>query len=147
MVEKLPGVSVKIFFKNFLILVFCFSGQAIALELSDSAQIQICNSISDVGLDRIQREALQGNSAAQFDLGRAYYAGCGVEKNARKAFEWFQKAADQAHLAGMSSVGFMYYNGWGVIRDRKKGCSTWYKAAELGSIDAIDAYNRNCNPD
>ena len=42
-----------------------------------------------------QKQAKKGNAAAQFNLGICYEQGRGVEKDTKKAFEWYKKSAEQ----------------------------------------------------
>ena len=44
-----------------------------------------------------QKAAAQGHAAAQFNLGRMYEYGLGVDKDPAQALAWYQKAADQGH--------------------------------------------------
>ena len=39
----------------------------------------------------------QGNAQAQYNLGTLYQNGQGIEKNDKKAFEWYRKAASNGH--------------------------------------------------
>ncbi|WP_198022325.1 tetratricopeptide repeat protein [Candidatus Odyssella acanthamoebae] len=45
----------------------------------------------------LQKAAEQGHAGAQSNLGGMYYKGEGVEKNAEKAVEWYQKAAEKGN--------------------------------------------------
>ena len=44
--------------------------------------------------EAIKRKAEQGDEVAQFNLGRLYYLGEGVEKDLKEAMKWFRKAAE-----------------------------------------------------
>jgi hypothetical protein len=54
-----------------------------------------------------QRAAEQGYANAQFNLGLMYDNGHGVQKDDRKAVEWFQKAADQGNAPAQFNLGRM----------------------------------------
>ena len=41
------------------------------------------------------KAAEQGHAVAQFNLGKCYYDGEGVEQDMQKAVEWYTKAAEQ----------------------------------------------------
>lgn len=45
----------------------------------------------------LTKAALQGNAPAQYNLGRMYQWGKGVEKDLQQARFWFQKAIDNGH--------------------------------------------------
>ncbi|MDR0909635.1 MAG: tetratricopeptide repeat protein [Spirochaetaceae bacterium] len=87
-----------------------------------------------------------GNAEAQYNLGRCYQLGRGVERDRTKAFEWCLKAANQGYADAQYYVGFYYRRGWGVEQDAAKGESWNDKAAAQGnklalSFQANKAYN------
>ena len=49
------------------------------------------------GVEWLTKAALQGNAPAQYNLGRMYQWGKGVEKDLQQARFWFQKAIDNGH--------------------------------------------------
>ena len=49
------------------------------------------------GAEWLTKAALQGNAPAQYNLGRMYQWGKGVEKDLQQARFWFQKAIDNGH--------------------------------------------------
>ena len=71
----------------------------------------------------------------QFNLGRCYDDGIGVEKNHSKAVEWFAKAAEQGHSSGQYMLGLSCYFGDGIKKDYKKAFEWFAKAAEQGNPD------------
>jgi TPR repeat protein len=73
---------------------------------------------------------------AQFNLGVMYYNGSGMEKDKRKAFEWFEKAADQGHPKAQYNLGVMYETGQVVIQDYHQAFKWLQKAANQGHADA-----------
>lgn len=55
-----------------------------------------------------KKRAEQGSAVAQFDLGKRYLAGDGLEQNLREARKWFEAAAKQGHAgapARLDEVG------------------------------------------
>jgi len=58
-----------------------------------------------------------------------YDHGQGVEKDKKKAFEWFKKAAQQNHAIAQRILGVMYDHGQGVEQDKKKAFEWFEKAA------------------
>ena len=44
-----------------------------------------------------RKAAEQGNDDAQYELGRAYYYGNGVEEDDAEAVKWYKKAAEQGN--------------------------------------------------
>src|SRR2546426_2118928 len=68
-------------------------------------------------LAQLQKEADSGDAVAQYDLGRMYYKGDGVPKDAAKAAEWHQKAAAQGDAVAQELLALMYNEGKGVPND------------------------------
>ena len=56
----------------------------------------------------------------QYELGRRYIEGDGVDQDLDAAIEWFRKAADQGHPAAEANLGHAYSagQGWRGIRSR-----------------------------
>ena len=87
-------------------------------------------------LEKLQKEAAQGDDKAQTKLGKLYSQGVGVQKNATKAFEWTQKAAIQGNADAQFKLGMMYLQGNGVSKDFDKAAEWWKKAVAQGQPDA-----------
>jgi len=78
-------------------------------------------------------EAEDGHAQKQFELGRAYLAGEGLEKNPAKALELMKKAADQNHPDALGGVGYFYSSGLVVEKDEAKARGFFERGAKLGS--------------
>jgi TPR repeat protein len=65
-----------------------------------------------------------------------YYFGEGTEKNMKKAFEYYEKAANQGHAIAEFNLGVMYEHGEGTAKDMKKAFKYYEKAANQGHADA-----------
>jgi hypothetical protein len=52
--------------------------------------------------------AEQGDSNAQYCLGRMYRYGHGVKKNAKEAFKWFKLAAEQGDTTAQSYLAMVH---------------------------------------
>jgi TPR repeat protein len=72
----------------------------------------------------------------QYDLGRLYERGRGVEKNIAEAIKLFQQAVSQSHLPAMARLGLMYRDGKGVKRN-------YAKSFELFAQSAAKKYNNS----
>jgi hypothetical protein len=72
--------------------------------------------------------AEQGDSDAQYNLGRMYDHGKGVLQNYTTAIKWYSAAAEQGNADANFEMGRMYHNGKGVSKDYI-AASKWYKAA------------------
>jgi TPR repeat protein len=110
------------------------------------------------------REATNGNSEAQFDVGTMYQNGRGVQADRSKAIEWFEKAAAQGESKSISrlklmqanatrfektaseagkgdrdslyDIGNMYMEGVGTHIDYSKAITSFEQSAGLGHIKA-----------
>ena len=75
----------------------------------------------------------------QVALGERYLNGNVVDKNEKKAFELFEKAANQNSDIGMLKLAECYKKGVGVIQDNAKAFSLYEKSANMGNTDAMIA--------
>ncbi|KAF0483886.1 NACHT domain-containing protein [Gigaspora margarita] len=66
-------------------------------------------------------------------LGQCYEYGIGVEKNGRKALEYYQKLEEMGNSTGTCQIGHCYENGIGVEKDERKAIEYFEKAANLGN--------------
>lgn len=87
-------------------------------------------------LDGIRSSAEQGNASAQASLGWFYYHGTGVDRDYKKAMEWFLKSAEQDYAEGMVNVAMLYSEGKGVIQDFAAAAKWYTRAAGLGDFSA-----------
>ena len=79
-----------------------------------------------------QKAAVQGNAAAQANLGDCYYYGRGVEKDKTTAVKWYTKAAEQGNTMAISKLGDCYYEGNGVKQDYKEAVKCYLAIEENG---------------
>ena len=73
----------------------------------------------------------------QYNWGVIYYNGHGVEKDYKKAFEWFKRASDKGYTNATRIVGRMYYNGEYVEKDYEKAFQYTMRAVEEGDNYAM----------
>jgi hypothetical protein len=90
-------------------------------------------------LAEVRKAAEQGDATAQAKMGRAYFLGLGVPKDAAEALKWYRKAAEQGEPNAQVTLGFMYEKGQGVAQDYSEALGWYHKAAEQGN--AIAQYN------
>ncbi|MGC7560008.1 tetratricopeptide repeat protein [Pasteurella sp. PK-2025] len=83
--------------------------------------------------------AEQGDMSAQFNVGRMYDEGDGVEQNKQLALKWYQKSAEQHHPDAQYHLALMYSEGDGVAQDFKQAYK-WYSQSALQG-DARAVYN------
>lgn len=88
------------------------------------------------GFKETAKAAEQGNTEAQYELGRMYFLGRDVAKNATEAEKWYQKAANQGNAKAQNELGNLYYTGLNVTRNYSEAIKWYQKAAEQGNVDA-----------
>ena len=98
-------------------------------------------------LKSLKALAEKGVARAQYELGRRYANGLGVEKNKKEAVEWYRKAALQGHAGGQYGLGIQYmgsaiehgtYTYSAVVPDIVKALAWWILAAKQGHKQAIE---------
>jgi hypothetical protein len=72
----------------------------------------------------------------QYELGKMYHNGNGVELNLTKAVKWYRESAEQSNADAQLWLGRMYHNGNGVALDLSEAAGWYRKAAEQGNADA-----------
>lgn len=78
--------------------------------------------------------AVAGNA-----LGRIYEEGIGVEKNYKRAANWYKKAAGRGSVEAQRALGICYAEGKGVEQDDKKAHEFLKEAASLGGTNDMGA--------
>ena len=91
---------------------------------------------AELSFEETKKLAEQGDTEAQYNLGRMYYSGEGVTQDYKQAFHWFQKPAEQGDTGAQFLLGFLYKNGLGVIESYEKAVHYYQKAAEKGFAGA-----------
>jgi len=80
--------------------------------------------------------AQQGDSNAQINLGFMYDYGYGLDRDARKAADWYRLSAEGGLAAAQFNLGLMYTEGHGVEQNPVKASYWLQQAAEQGQADA-----------
>ena len=87
-------------------------------------------------LELLLEQAEQGDAQAQYEVGRRFWNGDGVERDARQAADWFDRAARQGLAPAQRMLGRCYEQGRGVERDARQAAA-WYRwAATQGDPEA-----------
>jgi TPR repeat protein len=74
---------------------------------------------------------------AYYYLGLCYSTGTGIEKDAKRAFECFEKAAKARNPRGICNLAFCYENGTGVKKDVREAADLYEEAAALENPTAM----------
>ncbi|MCQ4189473.1 peptidoglycan-binding protein [Methylocystis suflitae] len=88
-------------------------------------------------LARIERLAVEGNPAAQYEMGARLVEGRGAARDAKAAAHWFEKAAEMGLALAQYRLGSMYERGVGVGRDYARARLWYERAAESGNARAM----------
>jgi TPR repeat protein len=83
-----------------------------------------------------QKKAKKGDKVAQFELGKMYHFGDGIEKDKSEAHKWFIKSAEQGYAEAQYISGLSLVNGDGVSANVDKGLELLYNAANQGFSEA-----------
>ncbi len=84
-----------------------------------------------MGIKNIEFEANQGNVEALVKLGRIYLEGMGVDKDYKKAHNFFVRASKEGNAQGYAYLAYTYANGLGVEQNDEKVVKYFEKACEL----------------
>ncbi|MBP5216026.1 MAG: sel1 repeat family protein [Alphaproteobacteria bacterium] len=88
-------------------------------------------------LQKITREADEGNLEAQMNLGYMYLYGANdVKQNFSEAFKYYEMAAKQNDPIALNNLGSLYFSGIGTNADIPSAITLFEKAAELGNDNA-----------
>lgn len=84
--------------------------------------------------EKLLKEAVKGDSNAQFQLGLFYQRG--LQRDMEKAINWYKLAAEQGHAAALEILGMLYLAGSGIPKDIIKGIQCLEKASENGNLSS-----------
>jgi class 3 adenylate cyclase len=83
-----------------------------------------------------------GFAPAQYNLGKAYRDGSGVEVDQERAAHWFERAAKQGLAKAQRHIGTRYAEGEGVPQDEIKAILWLTLAADQGLVTAQRSLNQ-----
>ncbi|OQW49575.1 caspase family protein [Candidatus Raskinella chloraquaticus] len=93
----------------------------------------------------LEQAAQQGHPLAMYNLARRYAAGDGIlqrnlkkdyQRDLRKAYELFARAAEGGYVPAMVQAGYALRYGRGVAQNPRRAVETLLRAADAGSIFA-----------
>lgn len=76
--------------------------------------------------------ANDGYAKAQANIAWMYQTGKGLEKDLKKAVEWYLKAAKQGHAIAQNNLGVMHENAWGTKKNLQRATYWYREAASIG---------------
>ena len=114
------------------------SDDAMIQHLSQAKGIDVCIQKESSSLypdiddfaGTLLKMATDGNSNAQFELGRCFYDGIHVKQSYSTAVQWYKKAAEQDMAVAQHNLALCYESGIGVEVNPAEAFR-WYTAAAL----------------
>ena len=89
------------------------------------------------GQTPIMQAANSGNTLAQFELGRRYTVGEGIDVNLTEAAKWFEAAANLNMPQAQYSLANLYEKGQGVKKDLQVARLWYQRAADQGNVKSM----------
>ena len=100
------------------------------------AQVLLADGDLDNAASYLRRAAQKGIAPAQYDLGKLYERGQGVDKDIVEARNLIQKAAEAGHTSAMYDYALFLAEGEGGAKNEAEAVDWFTQAAELGVVDA-----------
>ena len=107
---------------------------AAAASKKHSAEIAVPAEIQPASL---RMAAQKGDGKALYLIGIRYLKGSGLPRDARKAFQWFEKAAQKGVAVAMYRLGAMLEKGVGARQDFARARAWYERAAIRGNVRAM----------
>lgn len=86
--------------------------------------------------ESLVQRARQGSAEAEYNLGRCYQNGAGVQADPAEAVRWYRKASRQGHAWAQSNLGWCYLTGLGVPPDMDEAVYWYRRALQQGDAGA-----------
>lgn len=91
----------------------------------------------ELKLEQVRERSVRGDALAQYELGRRYDAGVGVDEDDIESMKWYLSSAKLGVPEAQFAVGAAYSLGWLESKDGKQEALRWYQlAASQGNIEA-----------
>ncbi len=114
-----------------LILPLLFVSSVAFAEL-ESARDLMDEGSFEAAYKELWPAALSGNAEAEELIGVMYAMGLGVERDDRRAFEWYLRSAMKGHPGAQSGVGWYYEVGRGLPAIDLVRAYMWYTLSAIG---------------
>lgn len=86
----------------------------------------------DAAMQEFLPAAAAGNAEAEELIGVMYAMGLGVERDDKRAFEWYLRSAMKGHPGAQSGVGWYYEVGRGIEAPDLVRAYMWYVLSAIG---------------
>ena len=107
--------------------------KSFTLAVTSSTLILLCASAQEPSVVVATHDSPILSADAEYEAGKSFLHGRGVEKNPEKALEHFKTAADQGHIEAPGAIGYFYSVGLVVDKDDVKAAECFQKGLEKGS--------------
>ena len=98
-----------------------------------------CTETMEHAYTRLHHAAVEGDGAAQNNLGLMYEEGTGVKQDYAEAIKWYSMAAKKGNSNAQNNLGLMYAYGTGVQRNDTEAVKWFRMAAKQGNANAQEA--------
>ena len=105
------------------------------LKLSDEGVSQLAQRCLELE-QQLLEHAEQGDAQAQYEVGRRFWNGDGVDQDHKQAADWFDRAARQGLAAAQCALGLCYERGDGVEQDMWQAAAWYQWAAQQDDVEA-----------
>ena len=100
------------------------------------AQVKLSEGDLETAASFLRRAAQKGVAPAQYELGKLYERGQGVDKDLIEARNLIQKAAESGHVGAMYDYALFLAEGEGGAKSEADAVTWFEQAAEHGLVDA-----------
>ncbi|WP_291195508.1 peptidoglycan-binding protein [Hyphomonas sp.] len=100
------------------------------------AQVKLSEGDLETAASFLRRASQKGVAPAQYELGKLYERGQGVDKDMIEARNLIQKAAEAGHVNAMYDYALFLAEGEGGAKSEADAVAWFNEAAELGLVDA-----------
>ena len=120
-------------FRNLAISLLFFLGTIIPAqaELETARDLMEENRFTEA-MEELRPAARSGNAEAEELIGIMYAMGLGVERDDRRAFEWYMRASLKGHPGAQSGIAWYYEIGRGMPAPDLVRAYTWYVLSAIG---------------
>jgi TPR repeat protein len=101
--------------------------------MSFGTEVSAEDAIKKVSIEKLRKEADEGNSSSQYWLGVCYnQGGGGVKQDYAESYKWFRKAYEAGSDDAAYMLGLCYKKGEGVAQNYSEAVKLLSKSAERG---------------
>lgn len=117
--------------------IFAFIAALLATPALANSKLEQARDLMEDNQFAQAREALEplarsGNADAEELIGIMYALGLGVEKDDRRAFEWYLRSSMKGHPGAQSGIGWYYEVGRGMPAPDLVRAYMWYTLSAIG---------------